>query len=329
MYRTADLSRRSLLRAGSGLGLAALGLGATASPASAAVPASQRFDLTQPSYDLYRGQSLHDVTVQQGFAFDNVNRRLFVAQRRDGTSDTAGDLCITQLDFAGNYVGYMHLTGFGHGVAFGAQGVGSSTYLWTEVDSSGGYGQRLARFKFTSGTTLSNTSSALTKFTPVTAATQHTCSIDPVNNRLIVRYQLTDGKHIAVYDLAAATSGDFSSPLADFKQPTLPTLSSTFQGYTAYGQYLYVLTGDSYDVTGKDANGNWIVNSEVTSIDMNTGAIVQGPVLTKAGSTLDFREPEGLAIYQTAAGEVRLFLGFASGVAGDRRSNLFYKNVLV
>ncbi len=91
-----------------------------------------------------------------------------MAQRRDGSSDTAGDLCITQLDFAGNYVGYMHLTGFGHGVAFGAQGVGSSTYLWTEVDANAnGYGARLARFKFTSGTALSNTSSALTKYTPV------------------------------------------------------------------------------------------------------------------------------------------------------------------
>ncbi|MFF7856902.1 teichoic acid biosynthesis protein C [Streptomyces sp. NPDC007904] len=318
------LTRRGLLRAGAGLGIAATGLGYGAGTAAAAVPVSQRFDLTQPSYDLYRGKSLRDATVQQGFAFDNVNRRLFVAQRRNGTSETAGDLCITQLDFSGNYVGHMYLTGFGHGVAFGAQGVGSSTYLWTEVEAnSGGYGKRLARFKFTSGTTLSNTSSALTKYTPVSAATEHTCSIDPVNNRLIVRYHLSDGKHIAVYDLAAATNGDFSSPLANFKQPSLPTLSPTFQGYAAYGQYLYALTGTSYE-----ANGG-VVDSEITSIDMNTGAIKQGPVLTKAGESLDFREPEGLAIYKTADGEVRLFLGFASGSSGDRRSNLFYKNALV
>ncbi|GHC39391.1 phage baseplate protein [Streptomyces cinnamoneus] len=329
MTRTTGLSRRSLLRAGSGLGLAALGLGTAAHPASAAVPASQRFDLTQASTDLYRGKPLHDVTVQQGFAFDNVNRRLFVAQRRNGSAESAGDLCVTQLDFAGNYVGSMHLTGFGHGVAFGAQGVGSSTYLWTEVDSDGGYGRRLARFKFSSGTTLSSTSSALVKYTPVAAASEHTCSIDPVNNRLVVRYHLSDGKHIAVYDLAAATNGDFSHPLADFKQPTLPTLSPKFQGYAAYGQYLYVMTGDDYETNGKDADGNWIVDSEITSIDMNTGTIKQGPVLTKAGSTLDFREPEGLAVYQTVAGDVRLFLGFASGDPGDRRSNLFYKDVLV
>ncbi|KAK9311230.1 hypothetical protein V1524DRAFT_443190 [Lipomyces starkeyi] len=313
----------SLLKGG-GLGIAVLGLGVAMQVALAAVPSSQRFDQSEPSHDLFRSKSLHDVTVQQSFAFDTFNRRLFVAQRRYGSSDTTGDLCITQLDFDGNYLGYMYLMGFGHGVAFGAQSVGSSTHLWTEVDAkSSGYGRHLARFKFTSGTTLSNTSSALTKFTPVSGATEHTCSIDPVYNNLIVRYSLSDGKHIAVYNLADASSGDFSSPLADFKQPSLDSLSPTFQGYTAYGQYLYVITGTSYDLTGGE------VNSQVTSINMNTRAITEGPVLTRAGSTLTYREPEGLAIYQTAAGEVRLFLGFASGNAGDRRSNLFYKNGLV
>ncbi|WP_423832557.1 hypothetical protein [Streptomyces manipurensis] len=55
----------------------------------------------------------------------------------------------------------------------------------------------------------------------------------------------------------------------------------------------------------------------------------QGPVLTKAGSTLHHREPEGLAIYRTDGGEPRLFIGFATGQEGDRRSSIFYKNALV
>ncbi|WP_033329415.1 hypothetical protein [Streptomyces yerevanensis] len=83
------------------------------------------------------------------------------------------------------------------------------------------------------------------------------------------------------------------------------------------------LTALDYEVNGG------VVDSEITSIDMNTGAIKQGPVLTKAGESLGFREPEGLDIYQTADGEARLFLGFASGSSVDRRSNLFYKNALV
>ncbi|MFD3540407.1 teichoic acid biosynthesis protein C [Streptomyces sp. NPDC058662] len=286
------------------------------------MPTSKRFDLSRPSYDLFRGKTLRDDTVQQSFAFDTVNRTLFVAQRRNGTAETAGDLCITQLDLSGNQLGHMYLTGFGHGVSFGAQAVGTSTYLWTEVEANGnGYGRRLARFKFTNGTTLSNTAAALTKLTPVAAATEHTCSIDPVNNRLIVRYHLSGAKHFAVYDLQAAAAGNFAGPLANFAQPDLGT--RRFQGYAAYGSYLYLLTGHSYPETGD------VVDSEVTSVHMNTGTITQGPLITKAGSTLTFREPEGLAVYRTVDGEVRLFLGFTSGEAGDRRSNLFYKNVLV
>ena len=50
---------------------------------------------------------------------------------------------------------------------------------------------------------------------------------------------------------------------------------------------------------------------------------------TNAGGSLDYREPEGMAVYRTVAGETRLFLGFASGAAGARRANIFYKNVLV
>ena len=291
---------------------------------AAAVPSSQ-FDLSKPSYDLFRSKRLQDDTVQQGFAFDNVNRRLFVAQRQNGASETSGNLCITQLDFDGKYVGHMYLHGFGHGVAFGAQADGSSTYLWAEVDpTKSGYGKRLARVKFVNGATVSGSSASVKKFTPVAKATEHTCSIDPVQNRLVVRYQLDGAKHIAAYDLAAATKGDFSKPVYNFKQPSPKVLAERFQGYTAYGKYLYLLWGDSYEA----ASGGKL-NSQLAAVDMSTGKVVQGPVITKAGSTLSFREPEGLAIYKTKAGEVRLFLGFASGKAGDRRSNLFYKNALV
>lgn len=300
--------------------VAALGLSLAVS-VNADLPASKRFDLKEPSYDLFRHVSLHDKTIQQSFAFDNTNRRLFVSQRKDGSDTKAGHLCITQLDFEGNKKGHMYLKGFGHGVAFGAEADGKDTYLWTETETnSNGYGTKLARFKFTDGKTIS--SSDVTKMHPVSGAKEYTCTIDTVNNRLVVRYN-KDGKHIAVYDLAAAKKNDFSAPLANFEIPTINTKTSVFQGYAAFGQYVYLFTGESYE-----ANGG-IVDSQLTTVDMNTGKVVQGPTLTKAGESLSFREAEGMAVYETANGEVRLFLGFASGKAGDRRSNLFYKNALV
>ncbi|MFF5456233.1 teichoic acid biosynthesis protein C [Streptomyces sp. NPDC012950] len=313
--------RRTFLRAG-GAAIAGTTFGISTGSAAAAIPTSERFDLATPSHDLYRAKPLHDDTVQQGFAFDNTNRRLFVAQRRNGTAEGSGDLCVSRLDFGGRQLGFMHLQGFGHGVSFGAEAVGTATYLWMETDANDhGYGRRLARFAFTDGKTLSANSTGLRKFTPVAAASEHTCAVDPVHERLIVRFHQNGAKHIAVYSLAAAAEGNFSAPLARFPQPDLG--ARKFQGYTGYGSHLYMLTGHSYPETGD------VVDSEVTSVNMNTGTITQGPLLTSAGSTLPFREPEGMAVYRTAGGEVRLFLGFASGEPGDRRSNLFFKNVLV
>jgi hypothetical protein len=87
--------------------------------------------------------------------------------------------------------------------------------------------------------------------------------------------------------------------------------------------YLYVLTGTSYS----DSDG--AVNSQVTNINLNTSTIEQGPILTEAASALSYHEPDDLAIYKKLAGKIRLFWGFASGNAGGRRSNVFYKNALI
>ncbi|MFJ7947754.1 teichoic acid biosynthesis protein C [Streptomyces sp. NPDC096354] len=317
-----SLTRRGLLCTGTGAGLAALGLGYGAQSASAAVGATSRFDLSQPSYDLFRDKSLHSVRVQQSFAFDSVNKRLFVAAKRTGSTEEAGDLCISHLDFDGNYVSYMHLNGFGHGVAFGVRPSGSTSNLWIESEANtNGYGSKLSCIKYNAGTTLDASSTSIGKFQPIAGATEYTCSIDPVYNRMIVRYHKDGAKHIAVYNVSDTDNGDFSNPLVMF---TPPSISGTPQGYTLYGSYMYFITGDGYSASNPDPG-----NTYITSINVNTGAIAQGPTLTKAGSTLTYREPEGLAIYRTDAGESRLFLGFASGVEGDRRSSIFYKNALV
>ncbi|MEU8031996.1 teichoic acid biosynthesis protein C [Streptomyces sp. NPDC049099] len=316
------IGRRGILRAAGGLGIAALGVAAGRGTASAAIAASPRFDLTAPSYDLFRGRQLHDDTVQQGFAFDSVNKRLFVAQRRNGSGETSGDLCITELDFAGNRVSAMHLTGFGHGVAFGVEPRGRDSWLWTEVDANtNGYGTRLGRFKFVRGGSLSHTSSAIQKYRPVASGVEFTCSIDQVHGIMVVRHQKNGAKYIAAYRMSQASAGNFSSPVAYFKQPSIP---GTAQGYTSYGQYLYHLTGNAYSASNPRPG-----NTRITCVDLNSGAVKQGPVLTKAGESLSYREPEGLAVYRTDSGQARLFIGFASGTAGDRRSNIFYKKALI
>jgi hypothetical protein len=214
----AGISRRQLLAKGGGVAAAVVGgTLLTGWQAAASVPPSPRFDLTQPSHDLFRHQPLFQQTVMQSFTFDNVNRRLFAAQLRNGaSSDANGDVCVTQLDFAGTQLGQMFLNGFGHGVSIGVEPVGSTSFLWTEVDS--------------------------------------------------VRASYSDG----------------NPPPG---------------------------------------------NAHVSSVDLNGGGSF-ARVPTNAGGSLDYREPEGMAVYRTAAGETRLFLGFASGSTGARKANIFYKNVL-
>ncbi|CAH0022468.1 unnamed protein product [Clonostachys rhizophaga] len=291
------------------------------------VPKSAHFKLNEPSYDLFRHKKLRDGTVQQSFAFDQRNRRLFVAQLKSGSPKEKGDLCITELDFSGNYVGHMYVLGSGHGVAIGAESVGSSTYLWTEANcKANGYGERLARFKWASGNTIDvgSGSDSATKFKPFADSANTICNINGLDQTLVCRFSCPQGKCLAGFAIEKANKGDFSAPLYNVPQPKLTGRSDVFQGYVAYGSYIYMLTGTSNDVNG----GN--LDSEITSVDVNTGKIHQGPIFTQAGKSLDFREPEGMGIYTTVAGEPRLFLGFASGnEAGNRRCNLFYKNVLI
>lgn len=316
------LTRRTMFKV-TGAGL--LGLGAAValpgSPASASVPASQRFDLSQPSYERFRSVSLHETHhAMQGMAYDNVNRRLYIAQTQNGSD--GDDLCVNELTIEGVPTGHMHVSNAGHGVSIGVEPVGASSYIWMECDSdehsSDGRGTALARFKFVDGAA----PSSVRKF--LTGSKTITCATDPVNKRLLVRRNESGSMHYSLFSLADAAAGKFSSPLAHFAQPTLGSGSVTFQGYTLLGDYLYTLDG-----TGHEDPAD--INSYVTAIDMNTGKVVQRS-FTKAGTTLFYREPEGMMVYKTVGGNPRLCFGFASRPnmsSLTRYASVYYKDVLI
>lgn len=318
------LSRRGLLKAGGATLLASGAAGAlTVGTASAAVPASKRFDLSKPSYDVFRKVLLDEKHhAMQGMAFDTENGHMFIVQVRDGSS--GDDLCINRLDGSGKITGTMHLDKAGHGVSMGVEPQGKDSYVWVECDSNAsddsGRGTALARFKFVDG----EAPSGVKKF--FTGSKTITCATDPVNKRILVRRKESGKFTYRLYDFASidVENGTFTDELAKITQPKLGNGSVTFQGYAVFGSYLYTLDGDGH----ADAAD---INSYVTATDLNTGKIVQRS-LTKAGKSLIFREPEGMAVTRTADGEVRLCLGFASRTSVgdiDRYANVFHKNVLV
>jgi len=320
----AGFSRRGLLKAGGATALSAAAVGAlTVDDASATVPTSKRFDLSKPSYDVFRGTKLHESHhALQGMAFDVANRRLFIAQIRDGSS--GDDLCINRLDASGKVVGAMHLDGAGHGVSIGVEPVGSDSYVWVECDAhgtgDGARGTALARFKFTDG----GSPSSVRKF--LKGSDTITCATDPVNKRILVRRKESGSMTFRLYDLADVDveKGTFGKELAKITQPRLGNGKVTFQGYGVYGRYLYTLDGDGHPDRAD-------INSYLTCTDLNTGKVVER-FRTKAGKSLNYREPEGVAVDRTPGGEVRLCFGFASRPSGgglNRYANVFHKNALV
>jgi hypothetical protein len=341
------ISRRLLLQTcGAFLALALLLPPMFGGKVMASVPTSGRFDLTAPSTELIREKDLHNNTVLQSFAFDNDNQHIYTVQLMSGgqqmpgesapVSGSAralnGDLCVTKLDLSGNIISYMYLKGFGHGVQIGVEpGVGQKgqpvAYLWTEVDAvndgTNGWGTQLARFPFTDGAVVTPNTPWLEKHQIVPGADRTTVNIDTVHGLLTMRYRLNGVFHFGVYDLAEVKQNRYVS-LADVLQPAL---SYDFQGFTSFGSYLYLLEGTAYGTSGSVSPDG---NTYITCVDLNTGSVTDRQ-LTKAGYTLDYREPEGMAIQipdRNNPNAARLSFGFASGASGARKASIYYKDVL-
>ncbi|MEU6714015.1 hypothetical protein ABZ897_21310 [Nonomuraea sp. NPDC046802] len=321
------LSRRGWFRAAGAAALGSAGLVLNASPAQAAVPDSPRFKLDGAGGNPIWKKSLHANWVMQSFAYDNVHQHLYFAQVNSQNSDSAnvGDLWITKTDTAGNQLGSMALHNFGHGVSIAVEPHNGSVYLWTEwMSSSSGFGTKIGRFAFTDGAVLEKTSSAIQDRTPSIGDTMINPqpSIDPSTERLLVRYKTgTDLPRIVAFNLADARAGRLASEnrLAERALPSRGAwgADNPFQGFTAYGRYVYLLEGraggPSY-ITVVDLNGS----GQSTVVDKWT---------TAAGQSLPGREPQGMAVWMHSTGP-RLAFGFHSNTGGVRQASVFYKDQL-
>ncbi|OXM83676.1 hypothetical protein [Paenibacillus rigui] len=297
---------------------------------------SKMFDLSEPAAELIGDQELHNGTVMQSFAIDNVNRHMYIVQLMAGgqqlpdesapvkgaARDLNGDLALTKLDMSGNKLGYMFLKGFGHGVQIGVETVGDTAYLWTETDSVAekdghGWGTQLARFAFEDGKVLTPGSPELEKFSLVEGADRTTVNIDPANGLLTMRYRINNAFHYGVYELEKVKRHVYE-PVADVLQPSV----GTFQGFASYGGYLYLLEGDAFGSNGSTAPTG---NTKITAVSLNTGEVVDKQLIS-AGDSLTYREPEGMAIHLPDAShpqKAELTFGFASSFTPLRLANIY------
>ncbi|GIP34537.1 hypothetical protein [Paenibacillus sp. J2TS4] len=303
--------------------------------AAASVSLPKRFNFDGPAAEVIRQKPLHNGTVMQSFAFDNVNEHVYVLQLMSGgqqlpdesepvsgaVRSANGDMTLTKLDLSGNKLGYMFLKGFGHGVQMGVETDGDSTYLWTETDSvtegTSGWGTKIARFTFEDGKILTPDSPELEKFAPIPGADRTTVNIDMSDHLLTMRYRLKGEFRYAVYRLEDVKEHRYT-PIADVPQPAV----GTFQGFASYRGYLYLLEGTSY---GSAGSVEPLGNTYITTVKLDTGEVV-GKTLVLAGTSLPFREPEGMGLRIPDASkpnEVELNVGFASDFSPTRLANIF------
>jgi hypothetical protein len=223
----------------------------------------------------------------------------------------------------------MLLGRLGHGVSMGAERSGTASYLWTEhgYDAATDRGTGIQRFRFVDGGTPQLTYAG--NPTADEGGVNVTPSVDHWNRLLALKYAAGGQSRFRVYDLDRASAGDFSQVLL---QTTQPSLSGTFQGWTIFGSYAYLLFGDAYDATKNPKPGN----TTLSKLDLTTGRVEQGPVHSNAFGSMTSREPEGMAGYVKADGEHRLYFGFVghggTTSAGqpdgiDRPISIAYKNV--
>ncbi|GGM90415.1 hypothetical protein GCM10011578_007790 [Streptomyces fuscichromogenes] len=268
---------------------------------------------------LWRKGTLKEPTVLQSFAFDETHRHLYVLQIT-ATGHESGDLCLNRLGYKGERLGHMYLKGFGHGVSLGVQNASDGTvWIWTEADSVGGYGKGVTRFRFENGAT--RTVKDVKVRYPVAGSKNNQPTVCMTSRRIAVRYRLAGVPRYRVWDLDAFVARDYSAPVADFAQTGAhPDPEVPFQGYALDGDHVYQLAGTAYDDTANLASAYG--NAYISCLDIRTGALVQQR-RTEAGRSLAYREPEGLAVRHT--GTPGLYLGLASGTAGEREFSLFHK----
>ncbi|MDF3143166.1 MULTISPECIES: Teichoic acid biosynthesis protein C (Precursor) [unclassified Streptomyces] len=281
---------------------------------------TDRFDLAAPSERwLWKKGTLREPTILQSFAFDEVNRHLYVLQLRRG-GGAAGHLCLNKLDLAGKRLGHMYLQGFGHGVSMGVQNDPDGTvWIWTEADAKGGYGRGVTRFRFFDGAV--RTREDVKARHPIPGSTHNQPSVCMASRRIAVRHRVDDEPRYRVWDLDAFVARDYSDPVADFAQTGVhPDPKIPFQGYALDGDHLYQLAGTAYDAkTNPPAKRG---NAHISCLDIHTGELLDRQH-TEAGHSLDHREPEGLAVRHGSG--ARLCLGLASGPEGERRFSIYYK----
>ena len=272
------------------------------------------FDIDgKPVNNYKKGLTLGNTTVMQCFDIDHGNNFIYTSQVLG--SQALGNVLLCKIDASNNkIVGKMTLNGFGHGYNFCIEERGRDTYIWIEsdgvVDSSNrSFGTKISRFKFEDGKTYTGTAGDTYDLVP--GKTGVAPAIDVLNNHLLVKSS-GGGRWYTVFDLQSVINKK-PVQISQFKMPNSINVMS-HQGFDIHKGYIYNFEGLGSDATNPST-------AYLSVLDLKGNLIYRKLITTD--SSLDYREPEGVKVYQTNTTTDDLYLGFASGVAGARKANIY------
>ncbi|MFJ9434770.1 hypothetical protein ACIRQY_34685 [Streptomyces sp. NPDC101490] len=303
-------------------------------------------DTTGPTGRLIQTADLAQNPAPQAIATDTKNGYVFVLQleSQETAKRTSGNLILNRFNRqTGVWLDSMQLVGFGHGLALGAEPVGTDTYLWTECGplrvttpedpkDAVAYGTAVTRFKYAKGEVLRDDDTTLPKFTPPGGSTATGPSYDPTTPTATVTLMHIQGttRYFTRYGAAKAAVGTWTpigAPVSITRtQPTATVAPSlppkpeleknlSFQGFQTMGDVLYVYQWAKYT----EANGTFPGHTLLRRFSWSTGAPIDPePVVVTSAPGLKRREPEGLAAeIDPATGQARLLFGFSNTVPTD------------
>jgi hypothetical protein len=290
--------------------------------------------LVQPNVAILSSVTLRDTTIMQSFAYDDVNKVWIFAQVQQSgrfgktASQHAhdGDLTLTKISQSGAILGYMYLSGFGHGLSIGVEPAGSTTYVWTESNSqyfealgsadANGYGTKIARFAWRNSTTLTPLSSGVTLFAVNDEAPEQSPYVDYKRNRIAVQYWSAPHNTFrwAVYPLDQFKARDYTPIIRSSWPDELNRI--TDQGWAYVNDSIMLnYNGNACSSTNPAPGNATLFKVSLPGPD----AVVADRALITSGGSLSPREPEGLTIL----GSDNVCVGFTSGSSGARRANVY------
>jgi len=234
-----------------------------------------------------------------------------------GVRDSRGDIAINRVTLDGTVTGVMYCRRFDHGSGIGVEydAVTGKTWLWLPFDAveqpigTNAHGRRICRIEFVNNAVIDPEDVPPAQaYEPFTGLTSITPALDLVNGRMTVAYNAGGTTQYAVFTLADFKAKIFTAPLYQFPRPSYPD----FQSWTAFGEYVYQQHGSAYsedDTNPPPPDGNG--NAWWTVVDMRSGNVVDR-VQNTVGLTLDYREPEAVAVFDMPSGPQFTF-GFAVG----------------